>query len=352
MLNRSPAELESNWLNISIRKSIQRLLLAILFLIISLVTGISAYMTLEGYSLVDALYMTVITLATVGFQEVKPLSENGRIFTSFYIIFNLGVAAYVVSVITNYLFEGELQRLYQNILTKREVKKMKKHIILCGFGRNGRKAAEELHLSRRKFVIIENDAELINSYADDSRYQFVLGDATVDDTLLDAGIDRASTIITTLPKDADNVFISLTARELNPSIYIVARASDEKTEKKLYRAGATRVVLPDALGGLHMAHLITKPYVIEFLDMLNGVGNRRLELEEMRYAELQAAYQSKTLRELDIRRRTGTTVIAIKQGNDGFIFNPHPDQQIEEGFILIILGSQEQIDQFRKEYGK
>jgi voltage-gated potassium channel len=315
-----------------------------------MIVGVVGFMLIEGYQLTEAFYMMVITIATVGFQEVRPLSEMGRIFTSFYIIFNLGVAAYAVGVFTTYLFEGELQRIFQNIITNREVNRMKDHIILCGFGRNGMKAAEELNKSNRKFVIIESDPEVINAYHSDSRYQFILGDATVDDVLLNAGIQRAGTIITTLPRDAESVFISLTARELNPGIYIIARATDEKTEKKLYRAGASRVVLPDALGGLHMAHLVTKPYVIEFLDMLNGVGEHKLGLEELRYASLKSQYRNKTVRELDIRNKTGATVIAIKDNVRGFIFNPNPQDILGQDDILIILGSEGDLKRFRLEY--
>ena len=334
----------------SIRYSLRRLLIAILLLVASLCIGVIGYLLLEGYTVSEAFYMTVITLATVGFQEVRPLSEAGRIFTSLYIIFNLGVAAYAVSVFTTYLFEGELQRIFQNLITNREVQRMKDHIILCGFGRNGQKAAEELYKSGRKFIILETDSDVINAYSKDSRYQFILGDATVDDVLLSAGIKRASTIITTLPRDAENVFISLTARELNPGINIIARATDEKTEKKLYRAGASRVVLPDALGGMHMAHLVTKPYVIEFLDMLNGVGQHKLGLEELRYDSLKAQYRNKTVRDLDIRKKTGTTVIAIKDNIRGFIFNPNPQDVLGEDDILIILGSEGDLKRFRQEY--
>ena len=344
------AERSPRWKLNPVRHSLKRLIVAIMLLVVSTIAGIIGYMLLEGYSTTEAFYMTVITLATVGFQEVRPLSEIGRIFTSFYIIFNLGIAAYVVSVFTTYLFEGELHRIFQNLITNREVNRMKDHIILCGLGRNGLKAAEELHKSGRKFVILDNDPDVINSFNNDKRYQFLLGDATVDDVLLNAGIERAGTIITTLPKDADNVFISLTARELNPAIYIIARASDEKTEKKLYRAGASRVVLPDALGGIHMAHLVTKPYVIEFLDMLTGVGQHKLSLEELRYKELKPQYKNKTVRELDIRNKTGATVIAIKDNARGFIFNPNPQDILGEDDILIILGSEGDLKRFRHEY--
>jgi len=331
------------------RKSLRKLLFAVMAMGMSLMMGVVGYYLLEGFSFLEALYMSVITISTVGFSEVKPLTTGGKIFTIFYIILNLGIFAFVVSTISTYLFEGELQKIYSNFIIGREVKKMKNHVIVCGFGRNGLKAAEELSRSRKDFIIIEQDAERI-SFSKYKNFQFIKGDATLDEILIEAGIEKANTIITTLPKDSDNVFITLTARELNRSINIISRASEEKSEKKLIRAGANFVVMPDTLGGLHMAQIITKPYVIEFLDLMNGVSEENLSLHDFAYENFRDDCQKKSLRDLDIRKKSGATVIAIKHPERGFIFNPNPDSLLGENEILIALGTPESIDKFRSEY--
>lgn len=329
-----------------------RLIVLLIILLGSLILGMMGYITLEGYSPIEAFYMSVITISTVGFSEVRPLSDPGRIFTGIYIIVNLGIFAYVVSVLTAYLFEGELNKIYRNYLSRRELKRMKDHIIVCGFGRNGIKACEELYASNKPFVVIERDQEMLEHYSQSQNYSVIVGDAIYDEVLTRAGIHKASSIITTLPSDADNVYITLTAREANRNIFIVARASEENSERKLYRAGANKVVMPDALGGLHMAQLVTKPYVIEFLNLLNGVGTgkTKLELEEFSYEELRNDFKDKSIRDLDVRNRTGATIIGFKDDEEGFLFNPAPSTHIGARDILIVLGSLESIQEFRKAF--
>lgn len=331
-------------------KNLIKLFRALLLLVFSLAMGIVGYVSFEGYSLVDAFYMSVITISTVGYGAVDPLSEGGKVFTSIYIIVNLGIFAYVVSIFTTYLFEGELRVILRNFIQGREVKQLKNHTIVCGYGRNGSKACAELIKEKREFVLIESNEEMLQHFNNNGNFQSLVGDATTDEILKKAGIERASSIITTLPSDADNVFITLTARELNPSIKIIARASEESSEKKLSRAGATHVVMPDTLGGMHMAQLIAKPYVIEFLELLNGVGGENVVLDEFSFDELKNKYHQKSLAELDVRKNTGVTVIGLKEKKHGFMFNPHPGRMINQGDILIILGSQENIDQFKKRY--
>ncbi|MTI30480.1 potassium channel family protein [Xanthovirga aplysinae] len=334
----------------SIHRSIRKLIWALGLLLLSFIGGVAGYMLLEGYSLSGALYMTVITVSTVGYGEVEPLTEAGRWFTSLYIIFNLCILAYVISVITTYLFEGELKKVLGELKVGRGVKKLKKHVIVCGYGRNGAKACEELAGSGRQFVVIDSNSEVAMNFPENKHYHFILGDATTDDTLKDAGIERAEAIILTLPKDADNVFISLTARELNSSIVIISRASNVNSVKKLYRAGASKVVMPDALGGMHMAQLVTKPDVIEFLQLLNGLGTLKLSLDEFSFENLKSEFRDKTIRDLDIRKRTGATVIGFKDSNQGFYFNPHAETVIKKDVTLIVVGNEQEIENFRKFY--
>ena len=329
---------------------VRKLIWACALFLLSLLFGALGYIFIEDYQPLDALYMAVITFSTVGYTEVNSLSTDGKIFTIVFITLNLGIFAYTVSVLSRYLFEGELRKIFRNIISSRDLSKMDKHVIVCGFGKNGSQACEELAKDNVRFVIIEGDEDVINAVPTDKGYHFVMGNATADEVLKEANIDKAMTIITTLPEDADNVFIALTAKELNPSIKVIAKATEATSERKLYRAGASHVVMPDRLGGMHMANLITKPYVIEFLDSISGIGRDKLVLEEVAYVDLKNQYQGKSLRELDIRNLSGATVIAVKGDKAGFEFNPHSNKMISEGDVLIVLGKQENIDRFDEEF--
>ncbi len=332
-------------------KSHSKFLQATALLSFSLIVGTVGYMLIEDYGFIDALFMAVITISTVGYGEVVPLSDTGKLFTSIYIILNLGLFAYVVSMVTSYLVEGELSNVFKNLFfLGREVKEMKNHTIICGFGRNGSQACEELLKNKTEMVIVENDSDLVKSISNPSEVEILIGDATADDILKEAGIMNAASIITTLPSDADNVFISLTAKELNPKIKIIARASDNNSEKKLHRAGATHVVMPDKLGGIHMAQLIAKPYVIEFLELLSGAADESVVLDEIYFDELKEMYHQKSIAELDIRKNAGVTVVGLKVENEGFKFNPDGSTVIQHGDVLIILGNQQKINDFRNTY--
>lgn len=330
---------------------LRRLIFAFLFMILSVLIGIGGYMIIEGYGVLDAFYMSIVTISTVGFREVKPLSDGGKIFTSLFIIFNLIFFAFLVSTVAKYIFEGELNKIYNTIMKGREVSKLRGHIIVCGFGRNGRRAAQELKNSRKKFLIIENDEHVLERFPEaEKTYNFLIRDATQDKSLLDAGIRRATTIITTLPSDSENVFITLTAREMNPDINIISRASDEKVEKKLMRAGANHVVMPDALGGFHMAHIVTKPFIVEFVEMLSGFGESEYMLDEINYLQIKLEYRDKSLAELDIRKTTGATVFGFKDANKGIIINPDPQTRFSQNDIVILLGNQKSIKEFKRIY--
>lgn len=198
--------------------------------------------------------------------------------------------------------------------------------------------------------MIESVEESAARVATQIQAVFIKGDATQDEVLKEAGIERAKALITTLPKDADNVFITLTARELNPRIKIIARASDESSVSKLRMAGANRVVMPDFIGGLHMAYHVTKPEVVEFLEMLSGASSNELKMEEMDYSRLKAEYQNKSLREMNICKRTHVMVMGMKDTRKGFSINPHPETVIREGDILILLGNEQALANFRDVY--
>jgi len=329
------------------RLRLGRITLGLLLLLFSIIIGMLGFMGIENYSANEAFYMAIITLSTVGFTEVKTLSDDGRIFTGLYIIFNLGIFAYAISIITTYIVEGEFREIFHQYIISKRVQRMRDHIIVCGFGRNGTKTCEELLRSKRPFILVEQNASLADSFPEDPNFEYIIGDATADDALLAAGIEHAEAIITTLPRDTDNVFITLTAREFNPGVYIISRATGESAAKKLYRAGADQVVMPDAIGGVHMAQLITKPEVIEFLNMLTGVSGDHLKLEDITYDELKEEYRDKSIKELDVRRLTGATVIGFKSQTEGFTFNPPGDLQINPGDTMIIIGTIENLTAFK-----
>jgi voltage-gated potassium channel len=323
-------------------------LYAAVFLIASMFIGVSGYMIIEGYVMIDAIYMTMLLISTVGFSEVAPLSHEGKIFTSIYMVFNLGIYAYIVSVISRYIFEGEFQKIFSTFIFNKKTKKLTNHIIVVGYGRTGAKTCDELIKSGKKFILIENNEAAVKYLPSKPSFQIITDDASKEEVLLQAGIQEAESLIITLPDDAENMLICITAKGLNPNINIVARASEESAEKKLYRAGANKVVKPFALGGIHMAHIITQPFVIEFLEILTGVTDQNLKLEEFRFRDLKEEYQNKSIKELDIRNTSGAIVIGVKDDKKGFIFDPNGDVVIGKGDILILLGSEESIKKFEK----
>ncbi|MEN8248571.1 MAG: potassium channel protein [Bacteroidota bacterium] len=314
----------------------------------SIATGVIGFMILENYSFTEAIFMTAITISTVGYREARPLSEGGMIFTSGYIMLNLGVFAYIVTFLARYIFEGELRNQYQHYSNKKALRKMKNHIIVCGYGRNGSKAVAELKKSNQTCVVIDNRSEVEEELSKTVR-AFVIGDASDEQVLLEAGLDSAKSIIIALPNDANNVYITLSARELNPEIQIISRATSELTLKKLYKAGADTVIMPDSLGGKHMAQLITKPAVIHFLNMLEGVEGI-FNVEQVKQEDLKPEYQNKSIEDLDIRKDTGVSVLAYQSTQGAFQINPPASTILQPGGNIIILGSQEEVNRFQKRY--
>jgi voltage-gated potassium channel len=341
------------------RLNINRLILAIVLTVLSLVFGMAGFMGIEHYHPIDAFYMTVTTIATVGFGEIHPFSLAGRLFVSFYILYNLVVVAYLVSVFSSFIFDGELRKIYKMIRTDQEIKRFSGHVIVCGFGRNGRRAYQELIANGVRVVVIEMNQELMKSHAEgetDEDYDgsgapggniySVFGDATADRVLRQAGVERASSLITALPKDADNVFVALSARALNPRLRIIARASQKTSESKLLSAGADSVVMPDEIGGSHMANLVVRPEVIRFLDLISGLSADKLRLEEMSFQQLRKDLHGRSIRALDVRSITGATIIGLRQASGALLVSPPVDYVLAAGDVLLVLGSEEQIESF------
>ncbi len=313
------------------------------------VVGVAGFVWIEGYSVLDAIYMTIITVSTVGFGEVQSLSQTGKLFTTFLILINIGLFAYFVSILSSYIFEGRLRHVFKRYMIDRRISTLKDHVIVCGYGRNGREACKELERSGFTFVIVESDHEVIESLPDDNAFHFVVGDATDEDTLRQAHVEKAAQIIITTSSDADNVFIALSARKMNPDMEIIARATKPESESKLYFAGANHVVMPDQLGGMFMAHMITKPVTIEFLNHLTGRNAEfaRFHLESIHYDQLKPKYRDKSLRQMKLRTSTGCNVIGVKDDIKGIIPSPAADTVIGPKDCMIILGANENIKKAR-----
>tara|TARA_B110000503_G_scaffold19868_1_gene29636 strand:- start:6564 stop:7562 length:999 start_codon:yes stop_codon:yes gene_type:complete len=318
-----------------------------LLVILIIAIGIIGYMWLSGYNFVDALYMTVITVTTVGFGELQPFSPEEKIFTIFLILTSIIIFGYAVSAFSEYLVSGKLFEHFKHRSVEKKIKHLKGHTIVCGFGRNGKQAILKLSNYNRKFVVVERNKEKIEAL-DLVGILNIEGDATLDETLQRAGIENAAFLITALPSDADNLFVVLTASQLNKGCVIISRASNESSYKKLKFAGANNVIMPDKLGGDHMASLVTTPDVIEFVDRLTIEGETTANLEEVAVNDLPEKYINKTILDLDIRRKTGCTVIGFRNPDKNYIINPEADIKLVADSQLIILGRPEQIIKLRK----
>ena len=324
----------------------RKLYIAAGLIIILLMTGVAGYMSIENHSLLDAFFMTVNTVATVGYKEINNLSDAGKIFTTLLIFFSFGTFAYAVSVITRYIIEGEFQTYFKHYRVNKEVQKLENHIIVCGYGRNGRQACDQLRSQNEGFVAVEMNPEIIAAMRDAGNVLFIEGDATRDETLKEAGIANAKALISALPDDAANVFVVLTARGMNPKLKIISRASDESSELKLKRAGADNVIMPDKIGGTHMASLVVKPDVLEFLDFITE--HVHIKLEEIPFSSLPEFLQYQNISELIKRNVSGTNLIGIKTAGGQYMINPSPDLAMEPGAKLFVLGTQEQVMQLRE----
>ena len=325
-----------------------KIYIALFLIFLIVLIGIVGFMSIEKFSLLDAFYMTIITVATVGFQEVHPLSESGRLFTAILIITSFGTFAYAITSISQYVLDGEFNRYFKNYRVNTVIQKLENHIIICGYGRNGKQAAQVLKNSSQKFVVIEKSTELYSKFSPTNIDLFVEGDATQDEILIKAGIEKAKALITTLPIDADNLFIVLSARAINPKLTIISRASDDNSDKKLKIAGATNVIMPDKIGGAHMASLVMKPDVIEFVDFITGQGGDNIKLEEITFENLPEEYKNKSIRELEIRNKSGANIIGFKTEAGEYIINPSPDTKMIHDAKLFVLGTNEQIKKLKE----
>ncbi len=314
---------------------VERLFLAFALLVFVLLVGTLGYFLIEGWDLFDAFYMTIITLSTVGFGEVHPLSEAGRLFTIFLIFAGVGIAFYVFTMVTETIISGQLQDFLGRRRLEAKLEALHEHYIICGYGRIGRHIC---HIIAKEvpFVIVEKDPEVIKEIEKEG-FLYLEGDATQEEVLKRVGIDRAKGLVSVLRSDADNVYITLTARSLNPKLFILARADEEHVEKKLKRAGADKVVSPYLIGARRMALIILRPAVTDFLELVTPEQNLELQLEEIRISD-RSDLVGKTLLESGIRKFSGVIILAVKKVTGEMVFNPPPNYLFEAGDVLVALG--------------
>lgn len=323
--------------------------IAVSLLFFMLLVGILGFKVSMDLSWVDALYMTVITITTVGYREIVEPSPEAKLFTVFFILVSVIVVGYAVSAITEYLLSSTSLADIRKKRKMKHIDAMENHIIVCGYGRNGKQAIQKLQDYNRDFIIIEKDQQVIDECGLDE-VNFYRGNAIDDDVLISAGIERASTLITALPEDADNLFIVLSARQLNKDLKIISRASEDNSYKKLKLAGADNVILPDTIGGQHMASLIVSPDLIEFWDNLSYGGNDGVNLEQISFEQMFDEKRDCTIIDLNLRQETGCTIIGYKSPDGNYTVNPDPNLQLVPGSKIIVVGNSKQIAKLQKVY--
>jgi voltage-gated potassium channel len=321
--------------------NVQRKLINPVVAILCVITfGTLGYVFIEGWGFFDSLYMTIITLTTVGYNEVHDLSDTGRAFSMAVMLTGVGTMFYLFGVVAKVVLEGEIREILGRKRLSKKIESLKDHYIICGFGRMGSIICRELMQSRAPFVVVEGDPEIVSTM--DVDYLSLQGDATQDTILKQAGIDRARGLISVLSSDANNLYVVLSARGLNPNLRIVARASEEGAEQKLMRAGADNVVSPYHIGGLRIAHSLLKPAVVDFIEFATRSENLELAMEEVRVKE-SSNIVDKTLDECGIRKELGVIIVAIKRESGEMEFNPTSTSLIKKGDTLIAMGETEQL---------
>lgn len=303
-------------------------------------------MAVEGWDFFKALYMTVISITTVGYGEIFGLSKQGRIFTVFLIMTSFGVIFYIATAFTQALIAGQIQAFFGRQKLERAIKRLKDHFILCGFGRIGSVVAKELAKEKVPFLVIERDPAVAKE-AEEAGYLCVVGDATTDEILRRAGIERAKGIVATVSSDADNLYITLSARQLNPNLFILTRADSPNAERNLLAAGANKVISPYFIGAIRMANALLRPHVVDFIELAVHRRHLELQMEEVKVEE-DAYFGGRPLRECGLRERFGVIVVAVKKASGEAFFNPSPETTIERGDVLIVLGEGKGLKELEK----
>lgn len=322
----------------------------IVLILLVIIIGTLGYHFIENMSFLDSLYMTIITITTVGFREIKePLSSGGRIFTIFIILGGVGTAIFALTKIGEAIYEGGFRQYLRRKRMEKGIKNLKDHYIICGQGRMGRIVRERLKEENLPFVVIEINEGLIKDLASSNNCLAIIGDATQEEILLKAGIKKARALAALLPTDADNLYLTFTAKLLNPSLFVLSKALDEEGEKKILQIGANRVVNPYKLSGLKIAQGLIRPTLVDFMDLIIRRRELSLYMDEFVVSK-KAKIKDKSIIECDLRKKANVIVVAIKKPGKDIVFNPLPETKIEPGDTLLVMGDSQSIDLFQKNY--
>jgi len=327
---------------------VRRLRLAAIAMLTAVLVGTIGYRLIEDCTWFEAYYMSLVTLSTVGFGEVLPLSFGGRVFTSFLIIFNIGLFAYAISTITSIFAEGGFTALLRDYNMNKKIQNLQHHTIVCGYGRHATEVCQELAKQSVPFVIIEKLPEKVQKLREETQYLSIEGDATEDEVLLAAGINQAAALVVTLPEDADNLFVVLSARQINPNLRIISRANSPSDETKIRRAGADHVVMPERIGGFYMATLVNKPDLVEFFKLISNMGPSQVVFEEISVAELKEEFQNKSIENSRLAIECRIPVVAVRYANGQYQLNPQPEVVLRPDMHIVVLGDPQQMAKFKQ----
>lgn len=318
-------------------------------LLLMIFIGVIGFHIIEGWSFLDCLYMTIITIFTVGFKEVKELSPQGQVFTIFIILGGVGTAVFAFTKVAEIVFEGGIYKFWRRRRMETKLQNLKDHYIICGHGRMGKTVRERLEEEKLPFVVIDNKEEKLEELKQANRCPFIEGDATREEVLIKAGIKKAKALTALLPSDADNLYLVLTVRLINPSIFILSKALDEEGERKILQIGANRVVSPYKLSGLKIAQGLIRPTLVDFVDLIIRRQELALYMEEF-IVKKSSQMLNRNLAECDIRRTANVIVVAMKKPGEDIVFNPSPNVKVKTGDTLLVLGDKEAINKFQNIY--
>lgn len=312
-----------------------------------ILTGTIGYKILLDTSFIDALYMTVITISTVGYGEIAEMDAEAKLFSIVLIFTSLGTVSYLFSTLVSSLLEGDLKKAWRRRNMEKEIEKIKNHYIVCGAGETGYQSVKMFKEKNVNFLVIDKSEKVVDNLVEEGVLS-ILGEAREEEVLEKANISKAKGLITTLPRDADNVYTILTARQMNEEMYIVSRAINKNSTEKLKKAGADNTISPNVIGGSRMASLMVRPNVMSFLDIVTRAGDVILDLEEVEIFE-NSELINKELKDSQIPQKTGLIVLAIKEkDSEELSFNPNSNVKLEKGDAMIVLGQGEQVEELRK----
>lgn len=325
---------------------LRRLFIPVLILATLIVVGVLGYRFIEGWPLIDSLYMVVITLSTVGFREVYPLNFAGKVLTMFIIVSGVGTAVYTLGQLVELIVEGEIIGFRRKRRMDKIIADMRNHYIICGFGRVGHQVAHELRADKKSFVVIDSKPETAKELGE-LNIPHIIGDITSDEKLEEAGIRAAKGIIACADSDTANVFVTLSARSLNPKLFIVARASQKESEEKLKKAGADKVISPYFIAGRRMASMAMMPVAVDFLDTVMHSEHLELNLGEFKVEE-GSGITNKTLGEAKVRQNSGAYILSIRKMMGNFVLQPVADTKVDQGDVLVAIGTPPQLTALEK----